>query len=157
MNLIKKSLTTFLLLLVLVGTCIGQETETETKFKNRFGIGLTLGGPAWLISMDFNYFVTKELNIEVGGGLRGLYAGLRYYTKPNKSLNPYIGIQYAYSLMPDMGGSYNWESWLYLPLGFPIVFSRNFSITPELALTTRLTQRDLPTFLWGALKFRFSL
>jgi len=155
MNLLKKSLTTFLLLLVLVGTCIGQ--ETETKFKNRVGIGFTVLGPGAVLSVDLSYLITKKLSAEIGYGFIAGYMGVKYHFMSESNSGVYVGVQPTYNYLtrffkiddhsPGFG--------LYVPVGYTFRPNQNFSASFEVALNSVFSIKH--TRMWGGMKFHFYL
>ena len=156
MNLIKKSLTTLLLLLTLSATCLAQ--EEEIKLDRRLGFGFSLLGPGQFASLDLSYFVTRNLNVEVGWGAPMSYGGIKFYFGsdiPQK--NSYIGIQATYGEFVTSygpGGSDEMDlGWgLYAPIGIPLAGGQGFSLNLEFGLWHHFVEPR--TIVWLGLKFK---
>ncbi|MDH5721363.1 MAG: hypothetical protein OEZ13_12220 [Spirochaetia bacterium] len=113
-----------------------------------FGLGLQLFGSTfsggWI-----DYSITKHINIELGVGYLGYYAGLRYFFEKIKSnWNLYLGCNYS-KLM--LGPTVNT---IYMPIGYEYISESNFTFSGELAAFLMINAYP-PFFLLGALKIGY--
>ena len=88
--------------------------------------------------------------MELGGGLIGVYGGLRYYYgKKGKTMRfaPYSGIQYNYSASLF---EYSCPG-IYVPLGVQLMSKGGFTLALEAAYVHRFGSYNY-SFPWAALK-----
>jgi hypothetical protein len=142
-----------------------QITLDNPRLDNRFGVNINIGSPTIGLSVSFDCFITSSVNIEAGGGLFGLFGGIKYHffgSKNTANWTPYLGLFYAYNLSIFNNENTN----LYVPLGLQYTSNEGFTFGVELAGRFLITSAnnssslfdnssDYIVPLWGAIKFGY--
>jgi hypothetical protein len=120
----------------------------------KFGIGVQLLGPTILTSLQLDYFITQNLNLEVGVGLFGYYGGAKWYfgskVKPTYWA-PYIGG--CYISAADFSAFVSGISpGAYFPLGIQFISKGGFTFATEVA---GLFLPNVNSPVWGAIKLGY--
>lgn len=159
------------LFVVLSATLFAQNSidsvDSNPRSFRKFGIGIQGMGPTVIGSIYLNYFATHNINIELGTGLFGTYAGAKYYMgkKENKQLfSPYAGINIGTFKLPDplifiFGGDLAWKR-VYsvnIPLGVQLMTKNgfNFSVEGSFLFINGSTTTGVPIKVaspWGAIR-----
>ena len=123
---------------------------------NQIGISLDIGGPSY-IGVSVDYFIIPELNLLVGGGMKGLHMGSKYHIMGYKSSlwTPFFGILGTISFDDSFG--------VYIPGGFQYIGKYGFSIGFELAVWIKKISADpnnvqnkhIEFLGWGALNIGY--
>jgi hypothetical protein len=132
-----------LLIFILTVNSYGQETNPRSE--NKFGIGAQLGGPTLILSINLNYFINHNYNVEIGAGLFGLYGGLNYYfgqSDKSQRWAPYIGAHYTMVSLPTISQSET-LSGIYAPIGIQFMAKNGFTFAPEIAFIHINKEGDL--------------
>ena len=111
----------------------------------RFGIGIQLGGPTLIASVQADYFLSPTFNIETGMGWVGFYGGFKLFFRQT-AWSPYIGAKI--SLLPELklfSGEGGWEPSIYAPFGIQYINREGFTFAFESALL--ITNAISP--VWG--------
>lgn len=124
---------------LLIITCLnsfGQQDSIVRKDYRRFGFGLQIMGPA-TISLEADYFIIRQLNIELGTGFEGSYGGVNgcWRGKQYKTRwSPYLGVQYfRYDQYTLMGGGGSNAHGIYCPIGVQYISKNGFKFGIEVA------------------------
>ncbi len=136
-----------ILCLLQLNQLYGQEVNRRLIYKN--GIGLKFGGPTPFLDLNYNHFFNQNINLELGGGAFGGYAGIKYYFgKINKTtaFSPYTGAQITVCpfIMDDF------LPVLYVPIGIQFMSKNGFNMNFEVAWFS-VSQEWPNGFPWGAL------
>ena len=131
MNHMKKIVLLFLFFVQF--SSFGQEINPRNEFKN--GLGLKIGGPTRILALNYNHFFTQNINLELGVGLIGAYAGVKYYFgSADKVMRfaPYVGAQLFTTVMSDNSilGFYM-PFGVYLPFGVQLFSKNGFNLSLE--------------------------
>ncbi len=102
-------------------------------------MGITLGSAGFYGSVNVNYFIEPQLNLELGAGL-GYYGGARYhflkksYSFSEERLQPYVGV--LYSLIPYK--SFLAAEWngFFFPLGVQYTLPKGIALSAEIGYKT---------------------
>ena len=125
---------------------IEKQTNQEVDYNFGFGLqlfGSTLGG-GWI-----DYSITKNTNLELGLGILGYYAGLRYYFEKIKSnWNLYMGCNYSKLMLGPTVDT------IYMPIGYEYITDIDLTFSGELAAFL-INDDDTPFFLLFALKIGY--
>jgi len=141
-----------------------QVTLGNPRLDNRFGVNINIGSPTIGLSVSFDCFITSSVNIEAGGGLFGLFGGIKYHffgSKNTANWTPYLGLFYAYN--PDLFEPSHYNTNLYVPLGLQYTSNKGFIFGVELAGRYTLNTSylsgsyftDPVNPIWGAIKFGY--
>jgi hypothetical protein len=141
-----------------------QITLDNPRLDNRFGVNINIGSPTIGLSVSFDCFITSSVNIEAGGGLFGLFGGIKYHffgSKNTANWTPYLGLFYAYN--PDLFEPSHYNTNLYVPLGLQYTSNKGFIFGVELAGRYTLNTSylsgsyftDPVNPIWGAIKFGY--
>jgi len=141
-----------------------QVTLGNPRLDNRFGVNINTGSPTIGLSVSFDCFITSSVNIEAGGGLFGLFGGIKYHffgSKNTANWTPYLGLFYAYN--PDLFEPSHYNTNLYVPLGLQYTSNKGFIFGVELAGRYTLNTSylsgsyftDPVNPIWGAIKFGY--
>ncbi len=122
--------------------------------ERKFGVNTVIGGESIILSVSLDYFVTPTLNIGIGFGIIGFYAGAKYHFRgdiDNLKWSPYVGVSGV--ALGALNGNSTAE--LYLPLGIQYIGNKGFSISIEAAALSFNSYDVFP--VWGAIKvgYRF--
>lgn len=124
---------------------------------NPFGVNINLGGPTYILSISGDYFINSSLNVELGTGIVGTFAGIKYHINGNKNdkfWTPYFGLYGVNipSISIVWGSSSIRRQTLYVPFG--IQFNKNKGLTFGVEIAKILgSNSNNPA--WGALKFGY--
>jgi hypothetical protein len=121
---------TLLFLLFFHFNSFGQQINPRNDFKNGFGI--KIGGPTFALALNYNHFIDRNLNFELGAGFIGAYSGLKYYFgKADKVMRfaPFIGVEYFYSAIPFDG----YYPGAYIPMGAQFFSKNGFNLSLEVS------------------------
>jgi len=144
---------TMIIICLLISTNLSAQDITAKKDDNIHPridrpVGMSFNFVALAFSID--YFITPNINPEIGAGLAGVFAGAKYhiYINDNKKWTPYLG---AYWINTPSGflGRGERVNGAYIPLGIQYVGDRGFTFGVELA---GLILEDVPTPVYGAVK-----
>lgn len=130
-----------------------EETTSNSRIENPFGLSINLGGPTYAISFSADYYVSSTVNIEAGFGLLGLYGGVTYHfngDQDEKKWTPYTGT--LLTLVPEFLGDDEYLG-LYIPLGMQFLNDDGFTFGAEVA--GRLSENPNNPYLWAALKIGY--
>ncbi len=141
-----------------------QITLGNPRLDNRFGVNINIGSPTIGFSVSFDCFITSSVDIEAGGGLFGLFGGMKYHFLGNKNTanwTPYLGLFYAYN--PNLFEPSHYNTNLYFPIGLQYTSNKGFIFGVELAgrytLNTSYLSGSYFTDpvdpIWGAIKFGY--
>ncbi len=140
--------------MLVTGNIYAQE-NSDLNEERRFGVNLNVLGPTVLLSVSMDYFVTEKTNIELGTGIIGTFAGVKYFWNRDQSVSewtPYAGLNVMYipeicffNCTPARVG-------LYIPLGMQIMKHNGFTFGAEIA---GLVLGRAKTPVWGALKIGY--
>ncbi|UKN00701.1 hypothetical protein K6119_13270 [Paracrocinitomix mangrovi] len=152
-----KNLIKVFCLLVLFNAFVGypQEVTENIRKQRKIGIEASFLGPTQITSINFNYSITHNINIEVGGGMIGVYGGGKFFFgKKDKSWYwaPYLGAMYAYNHNLVISGEKNTFSMLYAPVGIQYLGKKGFTFAGEVAYVSSL---EINTNIWGAIRFGY--
>lgn len=106
----------------------GQQINPRNDFKNGFGINI--GGPTFALAFNYNHFFDQNLNLELGAGFIGAYAGFKYYFgNANKVMRfaPYTGVEFCYSAILFDG----YYPGAYIPFGVQFFSKNGFNLSLE--------------------------
>ncbi len=124
----------------------GQEINPRNEFKN--GFGLKIGGPTLALALNYNHFFTQNINLELGAGLIGAYAGVKYYFgTADKVMRfaPYVGAQlFCTAIIFD--GVY---PGFYLPFGVQLLSKNGFNLSLEASYLLLIGRGG--NFPWGSI------
>ncbi len=124
MNHMKKIVLLFLFFVHF--SSFGQEINPRNEFKN--GFGLKIGGPTLALALNYNHFFTQNINLELGAGLIGAYAGVKYYFgTADKVMRfaPYVGATFTAIFFDGVNPG------IYLPLGVQLLSKNGFNLSLE--------------------------
>ncbi len=148
----------FFLLLICTSasTLHGQEgSKLNDRANRKIGIGLNLLGPTFGTSIQGDYFLTRNLNIEIGGGVIGYYGGAKWYFRRqdrSNSWSPYIGWHHTECFDLYWG-------WIirgsYFPVGIQYLSKSGFTLSVELAALNPGLQKDATVPFFGGLKIGY--
>ena len=93
-----------------------------------FGINLNLGGPSLIASVNLDYFLSKNISFEAGGGLFGVYGGAKLYI-PNGKTSFYFGYSRSIIVFGESGASIL----NYLPFGIYSIDKHGYNFAFEVA------------------------
>jgi hypothetical protein len=141
-----------------------QITLGNPRLDNRFGVNINIGSPTIGLSVSFDCFITSSVNIEAGGGLFGLFGGIKYHffgSKNTANWTPYLGLFIARNLTADFdifgtSSGDDWNTNLYFPVGIQYISKEGFTFGAELAgriLVPEIAVAQFP--FWGAIKFGY--
>lgn len=121
--------------------------------ENNFGITAVAGGPAFLLTLQLDYFINKNINFQGGFGLVGYYLGTEYYFIDD-NWSPYLGFNVSYTIIPISIGHGIGEGSvsLYLPIGIQYMTDFGFSTSIEFAYINK-DVIEIP--VWAALKIGY--
>ncbi|UKN01298.1 hypothetical protein K6119_16340 [Paracrocinitomix mangrovi] len=149
-----KILCLFILLTSITHSSFGQSYKNIRYFR-RFGIEATSFGPATYCSLNFSYFISKNVNIDAGFGMLGAFAGLRFFpgtfSKPHH-WSPYLGFYFTNIIWISPFAPEDYSKGLYMPLGIQYLGNKGFSFSVEAAYIS--IKNDL-TPIWGSLKLGY--
>lgn len=140
-------------------TLICQGQETNPRSERKFGFGGQILGPTLLLSVNLNYFITHNFNVEIGGGVIGYYGGLKYYfgkaDKPHR-WTPYLGAHYTSVVFLNMSSSKSNDikRGVYAPIGIQLMTAKGFTFAPEIAYLYLDNNQKTP--IWGAIKLGYN-
>lgn len=112
---------------------VGAEEVRDTRLERPFAIGMQVLGPTTLFSGYAGYFLHPSINVELGGGVFGLYGGGKYYfgrVAPGRRWFPYAGAMLV--VVPGILGA---EQSLaaYIPIGLDYMFPWGLAFGAEAA------------------------
>ena len=146
----KHILTLFLFFKVVLSSA--QDTDTHNRRELRpWGVSLNLLGPTGISSVNVDYFISRNISVEVGAGFFGAYVGGKAYIgKKQWTGMPYVGYTAAMFGLPgqDDDGVYLYN---YLPIGYHYVSKKGFNIAIEVAFNPD----DTPYELFGQLRLGY--
>jgi hypothetical protein len=125
---------TFLLILFLfLNSRINAQNDSINRRELRpFGLSLDIMGPTVYTSLNFDYFLDRNMSLEVGGSQFGYYSGMKVHFGNGKSVGmPYLGLLYVTHFSPKTGFEY---SHAYIPIGYHYVGKTGFNASIEIAL-----------------------
>jgi len=132
---------------------VSVSAQENVRSERRFGFGIQLGGPTLVTSLESDYFITRNINLEAGIGIIGFYGGTKwYFGAKNKPMYwaPYVGA--CYIALPDdiLGG--DWKAGGYFPIGLQYLSKKGFTFAGEVA---GLLHQTAQTPVFGALKMGY--
>ncbi len=111
----------------------GQEINPRNEFKN--GLRLSVGGPTRFLNVNYNHFFTQNINLELGVGVIGAFAGVKYYFgSADKVMQfaPYVGAQLYTAVMSDNSIlGFDMPFGVYLPCGVQLFSKNGFNLSLE--------------------------
>jgi hypothetical protein len=151
----------FCLFLISIQFCsFGQTLNSRTIYND--GLGLKIGGPTYGLALNYNHFFTHHLNLELGAGFVGAYAGVKYFFgKAEKKMRfaPYVGTELGYAAIIFDG----FYPGVYVPIGVQFFSKNGFNISLEASGYFILGYGNIYGFLgkmggvgtipWGSLQF----
>ena len=131
--------------------------STNPRLTNPFGININIGGPSILLSFSSDYFITPNLNIEVGLGFIGLFGGIKYHLngkKDDKNWTPYLGLYAVHIPKIEFITTTPARNGLYIPIGIQYMSNKGYIVGAEIA---GITISDIAngTPVWGAIKLGY--
>jgi len=149
-----------ILLLLLSNSLMAQESKIETsnpRINNPFGIMINFGGPSLLLSASVDYYVNSNVNIEVGTGFIGAFAGAKYHfngEQETKKWTPYLGLYLTHIPRITFFNSVPPRNGFYIPVGIQYMSTNGFTFGFELAgISLENIAGGSP--VWGALKLGY--
>ena len=132
-------------------------TSNNPREQNPLGINFSLGSPVFIASLSIDYFISSTINLEVGGGLIGVYGGVKYHFQGNKDKNwtPYTGVYLVgIPTITFLFNTTNSHMDIYVPLGIQYIGNGGFTFAFEGAASYS-NSRDNKLLPYGALKLGF--
>jgi len=140
---------------VLISNNLSAQESPNPINEQRFGVNVNLLGPTAFLSVSMDYFVTEKTNIEIGTGIIGTFAGIKYHWNRTLSVSewtPYAGLNVIYMPKICFTNCTPARIGLYIPVGMQIIRNGGFTFAAEIA---GLVLKNTKTPVWGALKLGY--
>ncbi|MEN9994984.1 MAG: hypothetical protein RL762_1641 [Bacteroidota bacterium] len=137
---------TFFLSFIVFNFIVNAQSNPRSTYKN--GVGIQLGGPTTIISINYNHFWTANINGEAGIGLLGAYTGAKYYfgKEYNRQIAaPYVGA--TFSLIPPFF-SKGYQRIIYLPIGLQLMSKKGYNLSLEVASCFIKNYGEIPGLMY---------
>ena len=107
------------------------------RLLNRHGIILSGGGPGLYGSLSYDYFISSNVDVEVGAGPLTVFGGIKYHIDGHKNKNwtPYLGCYGMYIWIFELFSDDDDDGPIavYIPVGVQYIGKKRFSFAVEVA------------------------
>jgi hypothetical protein len=122
----------FSIVLLLFNLATNAQNDSVNRRELRpIGLSIDILGPTNYTSLNFDYFLDRNMSLELGGSQFGYYSGVKAHFGKKKSAGMiYVGLLYANVIMPETGFEF---SHVYIPIGYHFVGKKGLNASVEIA------------------------
>lgn len=127
-----------LIMLFLVNGIVHGQLDSNPRIEKKHGVVLSGGGPGLYGALSYDYFVSPNVDVEIGAGPFTVFAGVKYHFEGGelKKWTPYIGgysmYIWIFEILTDDDNDTP-QGW-YFPAGIQYIGDKGFSFAIELAV-----------------------